>query len=141
MDKNNPKGWLYLLPAILFLGPTRPRGVDRTLLVLFAIHFLFWSTYFIVSQFTFVLPSALLAFLLVRDVCLSRRAGAALFALQLALPLLAWGALVLVGFPPEYRAQHPGRDDTSYFALPWHMTDSSADRAAALQRLPWKGYP
>jgi len=109
-------------------------------IALFAIHFLFWSTYFIVSQFTFVLPSLLLAGLLAREVELPWRRAALLSAVQVALPILLWGVLAAVGFPSEYRAQHPGRNDPAYFALPWHVTDDSADRAAALQRTPWKGY-
>jgi hypothetical protein len=106
---------------------------------LFAIHFVFWVRYFIISQFTFVLPSLFLSYLLFSEIELSRRKTALLCSVQILLPVCAFFVLKVVGFP-EWYWSHPGRDNAAYFALPWKFNDKSADKCAELQNGEWSGY-
>ena len=110
------------------------------LVALLAVHALFFVRYFIISQFTFVLPTVFFAYLLVARVRLGRTRAVALMALQLLVPLFAWQ--VLSSLPvPAWRPRHKYRDEAKYFALPWKAGDDSADRLAAELDEPWDGYP
>ena len=120
--------------------PRTNRVTDVPLVALLVVHALFFVRYFIISQFTFVLPTVFFAYLLVARVRLGRTRAVALVALQLLVPLLAWQ--VLASLPvPAWRPQHRYRDEAKYFALPWKVGDDSADRCAAELDEPWNGYP
>ena len=111
------------------------------IVALFAVHFVFWIRYFIISQFTFVLPSLFFAYLVA---AMSRRnvsfaAFSGLLAIDFALPVAAFLTLSAIGFPSWYWS-HPHRDDAAYFALPWKFNDDSADRCASEMNGPWDGY-
>ena len=83
-----------------------------------AVHFLFWVRYRVADQATFLLPTLFFAYLLVSTCELRRNRLAALLAMQVLLPLLAWQ--VLLQLPtPDWKAKHAGRNDAAYFALPW----------------------
>ena len=120
--------------------PVASRVTDVCLVALLAVHALFFVRYFIISQFTFVLPTVFFAYLLVARVHLGRTRTVALMALQLLVPLFAWQ--VLSSLPvPAWRPRHKYRDEAKYFALPWKAGDDSADRLAAELDEPWNGYP
>ena len=124
--------------AMLFLFSRRVKK-DALLIALFAVHFVFWARYFIISQFTFVLPSLFFAFLAVAAANVRIRFALAVAAMELALPVAAYLTLSRVGFPSWYWS-HPHRDDAAYFALPWKHNDDSADKCASEQSGPWDGY-
>lgn len=126
---------MSFVPVFFCLGKIRRSAIAA----LFAVHFVFWVRYFIISQFTFVLPSLFLAYLLFSESVLSVRKTVMLCAIQLILPVCAFFTLRAVGFP-EWYWSHPGRDDAAYFALPWKFNDTSADECASLQEGDWCGY-
>lgn len=107
---------------------------------LLAVNFLFFIRYFIISQFTFVLPSVFFAYLLVSDWELKRNRAIPLAVLQVLLPLMACEILLQLPRPTFY-ASHKYRNDAKYFALPWKFDDDSADRYAAELGGEWNGYP
>ena len=129
-------GMSFAIPALLL---RRKMLRPSPILALFLVHFSFWSRYFIISQFTFALPSIFFAYLLVAESRLQPKMASALGALQTALPVAAYLVLSSVGFP-EWYWSHPYRDNAAYFALPWKFNDNSADRCAALQGGDWDGY-
>lgn len=143
----------FIAPAALFwwtrkgkVGPAEMRPaaaplVRISLWALFVVHGLFFVRYFIVSQFTFVLPTLFFAYLLVSRIELRRDRMIALAAMQVLAPLIAWQVLASMPVPAERRAQHKYRNEASYFALPWKCHDDSADRFAAELEGPWTGYP
>lgn len=120
--------------------PSAAGPADSCLKALLAVHAIFFVRYFIVSQFTFVLPTAFFAYLLVARVRLGRGRALALAAMQLLLPLVAWQLLASLPVP-AWRPRHKYRDEARYFALPWKCGDDSADRCAAEVEGPWDGYP
>ena len=121
----------------------RPAGDAPTLgwpvVALFVLHFLFFVRYFIVSQYTFALPSVFFAYLLVSRFRIGRERALALVAMQVLLPVLAYHVLSSVKVP-AWRSSHPYRDEAAYFAFPWKFNDDSADRCAAQFEGAWKGY-
>lgn len=122
------------------LGSRRELAGRGFLAALLIVHFLFFVRYFIISQFTFVLPSLFFAYLLASAFELRRDRAIALAVIQLLLPLMAWQ--VLDQLPrPEFYARHKYRNDAAYFALPWKFADDSADRYAAELGGVWNGYP
>lgn len=110
------------------------------IVALFAVNVLFFVRYFIISQFTFVLPSVFFAYLLVSSLELKRNRAIPLAVLQVLLPLMACEILAQVPRPTFY-ASHKYRNDAKYFALPWKFNDDSADRYAAELGGVWNGYP
>jgi hypothetical protein len=108
---------------------------------LFAVHFAFWVRYFIVSQFTFVLPPLLLLWLFVSTWGLQVKKWEAWAGIQVLLPVIAYLVLSGMQVPEWRRSLHPHRDEAAYFALPWKFNDDSADRAAAEYGGVWNGYP
>ena len=126
-------------PAAMVLFLSRRARKDVLLVSLFAVHFAFWARYFIISQFTFVLPSLFFAYLAASAAKIRLSRAFAVAAIELALPVAAYLALSRVGFPSWYWS-HPHRDDAAYFALPWKHNDDSADRCASEQSGPWDGY-
>ena len=144
-------GMSFVAPAALAwwthrrgtLLPAKPSGGHLTavcLSALAAVHALFFVRYFIISQFTFVLPTAFFAYLAVSRVRLGRNRAVALAALQVLLPLLAWQFLAALPVP-AWRPHHKYRDEARYFALPWKFGDDSADLYAAEIGGTWNGYP
>ena len=110
------------------------------IVALFAVNFLFFVRYFIISQFTFVLPTVFFAYLLVSSLELKRNRAIPLAVLQVLLPLMAYE--ILAQMPrPQFYASHKYRNDAKYFALPWKFNDDSADRYAAELGGEWNGYP
>ena len=152
-----PKNWTIAafnlaLSAMSFFAPVAlwwwsrkaGRRIDfRTqgpIVALFAVNFLFFVRYFIISQFTFVLPSVFFAYLLVSSLELKRNRAIPLAVLQVLLPLMA--CEILAQMPrPQFYASHKYRNDAKYFALPWKFNDDSADRYAAELGGEWNGYP
>ena len=106
---------------------------------LLVLHFVFFVRYFIVSQFTFVLPSVFFAYLLASRFALGRERAIPLAVLQVLIPLMACQLLQMVPVP-SWRSGHKYRNEATYFALPWKFNDDSADRCAAEVEGPWKGY-
>ena len=106
---------------------------------LLVIHFLFWVRYFIISQFTFVLPTVFFLYLLASRRRFGVRAAVLLAAAQIALPIAAYFSLLQIPVPSWYWS-HPHRNDAAYFILPWKFHDDSADRCAAEQGGEWSGY-
>ena len=119
---------------------TASRGVDLSLVGLLAVHGLFFARYFIISQFTFVLPTLFFAYLLASRIPLAANRAGALVAMQLILPLLA-GELLSSLPVPSWRPRHAYRNEARYFAWPWKCHDDSADRCARDLGKPWNGYP
>lgn len=116
------------------------QGPQKVVLVLLVVHFLFFVRYFIVSQFTFSLPTVFFAYLLASRYPLSSARVKALVALQILIPLIAGHVLVQLPRPAGY-ARHKYRNDAQYFAWPWKFNDRSADRYAAELGGVWNGYP
>lgn len=113
---------------------------QRVVLVLLVVHFLFFVRYFVISQFTFSLPTVFFAYLLVSRFPLSSARIKALVALQVLLPLIAGQVLVQLPRSAGY-ARHKYRNDAQYFAWPWKFNDRSADIYAAELGGVWNGYP
>lgn len=114
--------------------------VNGILVALFTVNFLFFVRYFIISQFTFALPSLFFAYLAVSRLELRPNRAISLALMQVLLPILAWQVLEQVPRPKFY-ASHKYRNDAKYFALPWKCADDSADRYAAELGGEWNGYP
>lgn len=144
-------GLTLAMPAVIFAAgwlmrkkspeaaTADPPALPWPVKALLAIHFLFWVRYFIISQFTFVLPSAFFAYLLASRMRLGAKWSITAIAAQLVLPVAAFATLSSIGFP-EWYWRHPHRDDAAYFALPWKFNDDSADLCAAEQGGVWTGY-
>ena len=113
----------FFPPVALWWWSRKSGSWDRVphvavLVALFALNFLFFIRYFVPDQATFLLPTLFFAYLLVSTCELRRNRLAALLAMQVLLPLLAWQ--VLLQLPtPDWKAKHAGRNDAAYFALPW----------------------
>lgn len=116
-----------------------PQTSSWPIAALFAIHFAFWVRYFIISQFTFVLPSVFFLYLLASRRRFGIPATAMLALAQASLPVLAYFAMLQIPVPSWYW-RHPHRNDAAYFMLPWKFHDDSADRCAAEQGGDWAGY-
>jgi len=114
--------------------------VGGVIVALFGVNFLFFVRYFIISQFTFALPTLFFAYLAVSRLELRANRAISLALMQMLLPVLAWQ--VLEQLPrPRFYARHKYRNDAKYFALPWKFADDSADRYAAELGGKWNGYP
>lgn len=87
---------------------------------LLAVNFLFFVRYFVPDQATFLLPTLFFACLLASRIELQPNRLAALIALQVLLPLMAWQTLVCLPMP-DWKVRHEGRNDAAYFALPWKV--------------------
>lgn len=121
-------------------GDANRAVADKFLWGLFVLHGLFFVRYFVIDQFTFVLPTLFFATLLVSRVELKSNRAGAFLAMQLLLPLLACQLLSSVAVP-SWRARHKYRNEAQYFAWPWKCQDDSADRYAKEIGKPWNGYP
>lgn len=125
--------------SVVGVLPSKPE--TRAAAALFAVNFLFFIRYFVPDQATFALPSLFFAFILAAGFRTSAPRWAALGAMQLLLPLMAWQAAQELSLQDRLKARHKYRDEAAYFALPWKFNDDSADRCARELPGPWNGYP
>ena len=116
----------FFVPAVLFWWSRKDafRQMNRFVLVLFAVNFVFFIRYFVPDQATFLLPTLFFAYLLLPQFELKSNRLIALGALQLLLPVMAY--TVLSSLPlPSWKTRHEGRNDAAYFALPWKICEGT----------------
>jgi glycosyltransferase involved in cell wall biosynthesis len=121
-------GWFYLFKKSNF---SLKSSVDKSLFVLFLIHFTFWVRYFVPDQATFILPTLFFAMLLIsRSLANVKRVKTFVFLTL----LLSVGVPFLVTYIGKKlplnasKASLPYRDEIEYFAQPWKMSEHSAEK-------------
>ena len=150
-----PKRWLlvafnYALVALSLIVPFVIWYLNRKsstlkftrspLLALFLIHFVFFARYFIISQYTFALPTLFFVYLFLSKVDLKPNRAVALAIMQVVIPLFGYYLVRDFEIPSWYQ-RHKYRDEAAYFFLPWKFQDSSADCYAREIGGVWNGYP